>query len=139
MTNAELMQNPDYDETSRIKFSSSILVMSKQMRNLVEQMLELARADNVQCNTVFSSVDFSRLISDATLPFEPIFFEKGLTLHTEIQDGITVNGDPAQLRQVLDILLDNAQNFFCRSDWHADYCYQIQACGLYGVIYPLLQ
>jgi signal transduction histidine kinase len=111
MTNAELMQNPDYDETSRIKFSSSILVMSKQMRNLVEQMLELARADNVQCNTVFSSVDFSRLISDATLPFEPIFFEKGLTLHTEISDGITVNGDPAQLRQVLDILLDNAQKY----------------------------
>lgn len=111
MTNAELMQNPDYDETSRIKFTSSILVMSKQMRNLVEQMLELARADNVQCNTIFSSVDFSRLISDATLPFEPIFFEKGLTLHTEISDGITVNGDPAQLRQVLDILLDNAQKY----------------------------
>ncbi|MDE6983425.1 MAG: HAMP domain-containing histidine kinase [Lachnospiraceae bacterium] len=111
MTNAELMQNPDYDETSRIKFSSSILVMSKQMRNLVEQMLELARADAVQCSTVFSSVDFSRLISDATLPFEPVFFEKGLTLHTEIAAGITVNGAPAQLRQVLDILLDNAQKY----------------------------
>ena len=85
--------------------------MSKQMRDLVEQMLELARADNIQQNTVFSSVDFSRLVSDAMLPFEPIFFEKGLMLDTEISENIMVNGEPSQLRQVLDILLDNAQKY----------------------------
>ena len=62
ITNAELIQNPDYDDTNRATFASNILVMSKQMRNLVEQMLELARADSVQHNTVFSSVDFSRLV-----------------------------------------------------------------------------
>lgn len=111
MTNAELMQNPDYDEISRTTFASSILVMSKQMRNLVEQMLELARADNIQHDVIFSPVNFSQLVSDATLPFEPIFFEKGLTLQTEISDNITITGDPSQLRQVLDILLDNAQKY----------------------------
>ena len=74
MTNAELMQNPDYDEESRRGFSASILVMSKQMRGLVEQMLELARADAVQSGVIFSPVDFSRLVSDAVLPFEPVFF-----------------------------------------------------------------
>lgn len=111
MTNAELMQNPDYDEASRAAFSSSILVMSKQMRSLVEQMLELARADNVRRSVNFSPVDFSRLVLDATLPFEPVFFEKGLSLHTEIAENITVSGDASQLRQVLDILLDNAQKY----------------------------
>ena len=111
MTNAELMQNPDYDEVNKAAFLSSILVMSKQMRHLVEQMLELARADNVQNNVIFSSVDFSRLVSDAILPFEPTFFEKGLVLHTEISENIMVNGDASQLRQVLDILLDNAQKY----------------------------
>ncbi len=111
MTNAELMQNPDYDEKNHASFVSSILVMSKQMRNLVEQMLELARADNIKPDTIFSSVDFSRLVSDATLPFEPVFFEKGLTLQTEISEDILVNGDSSQLRQVLDILLDNAQKY----------------------------
>ncbi len=111
MTNAEFMQNPDYDDTDRTTFASSILVMSRQMRNLVEQMLELARADNVQHNVIFTPVDFSRLVSDAILPFEPIFFEKGLTLHTEISENIMVNGDASQLRQVLDILLDNAQKY----------------------------
>lgn len=76
MTNAELLQNTDYDETSRATFSSSILVMSKQMRNLVEQMLELARADNVRSDKVFSFFDFSQLVLDATLPFEPVFLRK---------------------------------------------------------------
>lgn len=111
MTNAELLQNTDYDEASYSTFSSSILVMSRQMRDLVEQMLELARADNTQSHTVFSSFDLSRLVSDAVLPFEPVFFERGLTLHTNIADNILINGNPSELRQVIDILLDNAQKY----------------------------
>lgn len=111
MTNAELLQNTDYDERNRSTFSASILVMSKQMRDLVEQMLELARADNMQSDKVFSSFDFSQLVLDAILPFEPVFFEKGLTLHTNITDNILINGNPSELRQVLDILLDNAQKY----------------------------
>lgn len=67
--------------------------MSKQMRNLVEQMPELARADTIQTDIVFSSVDFSRLVSDAALPFEPVFFEKGLTLRTELAEDILINGN----------------------------------------------
>ena len=111
MTNAELIQNPEYDNESRVKFCSSILVMAGQMRKLVEQMLELARADNVQAQTLFSQIDLSVLTSDAILPFEPMFFEKDLTLESEIAENILINGDAAQLRQVIDILLDNAQKY----------------------------
>ncbi len=105
MTNAELMQNT---------FSSNILVMAKQMARLVEQMLELAKADNIQSETVFSRVDLSRLVSDAILPFEPVFFEKGLTLYTDITENLWVWGDSLQLRQVFDILLDNAGKYSCQ-------------------------
>ncbi|MCM1344618.1 MAG: HAMP domain-containing histidine kinase [Lachnospiraceae bacterium] len=111
MTNAELIQSPEYDNESRVKFCSSILVMAEQMRKLVEQMLELARADNVQAQTLFSQIDLSVLTSDAILPFEPMFFEKELTLESEIAENILINGDAAQLRQVIDILLDNAQKY----------------------------
>ncbi|MEY8339393.1 HAMP domain-containing sensor histidine kinase [Lachnospiraceae bacterium 62-35] len=113
MTNAELMQNPDYDEENRTTFASSILVMSKQMRSLVEQMLELAHADSIQSDPVFSPVNFSQIVSDAILPFEPIFFEKGLTLQTDIAENVMINGDPSQLHQVVDILLDNAGKYSC--------------------------
>ncbi|MCM1325893.1 MAG: HAMP domain-containing histidine kinase [Bacteroidales bacterium] len=111
MTNAELIQNPEYDNESRTKFCSSILVMTEQMRRLVEQMLELARADNVQTQTLFSQINLSVLISEAILPFEPVFFEKNLVLESEITENILVNGDAAQLRQVVDILLDNARKY----------------------------
>ena len=105
ITNAELMENA---------FSSNILVMAKQMSRLVEQMLELAKADDIQSETVFSQVDLSRLISDAVLPFEPLFFEKHLALYTDIAEDLWVKGDPSQLRQVLDILLDNAGKYSCQ-------------------------
>lgn len=111
MTNAELMQHPDYAEAERRTFSSNILIMSRQMRSLVEQMLELARSDSLRAETVLSPVNFSQLVSDAILPFEPLFFEKGLTLQTQISENIMINGDPSQLRQVLDILLDNAGKY----------------------------
>lgn len=111
MTNAELMQNMEFDEESRVRFSQSILTMSHQMRELVEQMLALARTEQTESSAVYTAVDFSRLVSDGVLPFEPVFFEQGLTMTTEIEEGIGVKGSEAQLRQLLEILLDNAQKY----------------------------
>lgn len=111
MANAELLQNSDQDEDSRAVFSANILTMSRQMRTLVEQMLELARGDDVKSHTVFSSFDLSRLLSGAILPFEPVFFERGLTLHADIAKNILIKGDPDKLRRLLEILLDNAQKY----------------------------
>lgn len=111
MTNAELAQSPDYDEEGRQRFLSSILTMSRQMRGLIEEMLQLAKADQADTKAAFAPVDFSKLTSDALLPFEPIFFEAGLTLSSAISDAIQVTGNDAQLRQVVEILLDNAQKY----------------------------
>lgn len=111
MTNAELLQTPGYDEPSRQQFAGSILTMSRQMRGLVEGLLELARVDTGAANTAFSRLDFSKLISDAVLPFEPIFFEKGMELFCQIDRDIWVRGSTQHLNQLLDILLDNAQKY----------------------------
>lgn len=111
MSNAELLQNPDFDEEHKTQFATSISVMSHQMRNLVEGMLELARTDNGQVKKVFSKVELSCLVSEALLPFEPVFFEKGLELKSDVQQDITLQGSRDHLRQVLDILLDNAAKY----------------------------
>ena len=111
MTNAELLNSPDFDETRRSQFAAHILTMSRQMRQLIEEMLDLARTDSGQANLVLSQVDLSKLVSDAVLPFEPVFFEAGLTLTTDIQEGVTLRGSGQHLRQTADILLDNARKY----------------------------
>ena len=111
MTNAELLQNPDYDEESKERFSQSILKMSGQMRVLTERLLELARSDNGSTKMILEKIDFSRLIEEGLLPFEPVMFEKGLTFESDIEPGININGSRQRLNQLLDILLDNAQKY----------------------------
>ena len=103
--------------------------MSKQMRGLTESLLELARSDNHSKEISFENIDFSALISEAILPFEPLYYEKGLTLSCEIQDNIIVSGDSAQLCRLADILLDNALKYsypqtevVVSLKKHKDYC-----------------
>ena len=88
-----------------------ILATARQMRALVEGLLELARADGGTAEAPMQRVDWSALAEEALLPFEPLLFERGLTLTPCIQPGITVRGREGPLRQVLEILLDNAQKY----------------------------
>ena len=111
LTNAELLQQPGYNEDERARFAGSILTMAKQMRGLVEGLLDLARVDNGVVRTSFAAVDLSALAENALLPFEPVFFEKGLTLESRIEDGIRCQGSESHLRQVMEVLLDNAQKY----------------------------
>lgn len=81
------------------------------MRSLVEGMLELARSDKEQSKQSFTKVDLSELVEDALLPFEPVFFENGLLLESNVASDIHVDGNREQLQQVLEILLDNAAKY----------------------------
>lgn len=111
MTNAELLQSPDFDADSQRQFLDSIVVMARQMRFLVEKMLELARADNQSQRMGLSAVNFSRLSEDAGLSFEGVFYEKGLRIATDITPGVHILGNSEGMQQVLEILLDNAQKY----------------------------
>ncbi len=100
MTNAELLQGPE---------SERILTMSRRMRALVEGLLELARVDNG--NMPFADVDLSALVEEELLPFEPMYFERGLELQSRLEEAVVVRGSDPHLRQVLGILLDNAMKY----------------------------
>lgn len=105
-TNAELLQSQGQGQ-----LTDSILTMARQMRNLVESMLELARVDNGTARMEFRELNLTALTGEALLPFEPLFFEKDLLLTSEIGKGIRAKGSEVHLKQLMDILLDNAMKY----------------------------
>ena len=111
LTNAEMLQEPGHEEAQRQQFSDSILTMSHQMRGLVENLLQLARADCGQTKPERAMLDWSQTLERAVLPFEPMYFEQGLLLESDIEPGVMLAGNEAQLSQVAEILLDNARKY----------------------------
>lgn len=111
MSNAELLQSSEYREEEKLRFSGNIYAVSQQMRRLVDGMLDLARLDKGVAEAGFSQVDLSGLVEEELLPFEPLFFEKGLSLSASVEQGIGIQGSESHLKQVLDILLDNALKY----------------------------
>jgi len=110
MANAELMQSAENTE-EKDRYCGNIFHMSVRMRELVEGMLDLSRVDNGQVKSTFQKLDLSGLVEEALLPFEPMFFESGLNLQSNVERGINVNGNDRYLSQVVHILLDNALKY----------------------------
>lgn len=106
LTNAELLQEEDGG-----RFAANVLTMARQMRELVEGLLELARVDGGIPEAAMERLDFSRLVSEAVLPFEPLFFEAGLTLECQVAPHLEVRGSAQRLRQAAEVLLDNARKY----------------------------
>ena len=111
LTNTELLQSPDFDEAHRQRLTGGVREAAQQMRALVESLLELARAENGQKAAPFAPVDFSAVAENEALFFEAAFFERGLTLKTDVMPALVVNGDAQKLRQAVAVLLDNAQKY----------------------------
>ena len=111
LANAELLGSGKTEEACTQQYVSSIHTMALQMRGLVEGLLNLARLDNGGTRILFEELDLSRLLQISLLPFEPMFFEQGLLLTSTIGETLMVKGNEAHLRQVVDILLDNALKY----------------------------
>lgn len=111
LTNAELLRSPDYGADDKQRFSEHIFSMAVQMRTLVEGLLDLSRADNGSMQLAMERLNFHTLLEQTLCVFEPLYFEHGLTLRSEIANDIRIMGSPAHLTQVIDILLDNALKY----------------------------
>lgn len=92
----------------RIQWVDSTYEEATHMKELVDKLLLLAKTENMSKKNMFTDVDLSDLSMQLALQYEPVAFEQGVMLYTDIDKNIRLNGDSVALNQIIHILLDNA-------------------------------
>ena len=103
-----MMAHKDDTVESQEKWLNSTKEEAEHMSKLVNDLLFLAKSDGEQSPVVFSEVDLSDICESVSLQFEPVAFEKGIRMNSNVQPGVTLQGDGTQLNQLVQIFLDNA-------------------------------
>lgn len=113
ISNADLMEkSPDPGSARNRKRLDHITTEAARMKELVEELLEVARGEaGSRKKTEMTELSLSDLTEDTSLVWEPLFFESGRGLDTEIGENISVRGNGEDLRRALEILLDNAKKY----------------------------
>lgn len=104
-TNAELLQR----EIGSNRWLENIIAENKRSSGLVQNLLTLTRMQEKQA--AHEKVNLSEVVEGVILPFEGVAFEMGHVLNTEIQPGLSVQGNVQQLSSLASILLDNAVHY----------------------------
>lgn len=81
---------------------------AERMKQLIEDLLFLAKSDADNTSPVFTQVDFSDVLWSCLLPFESIAFENNVAMNEQIAPDLKLYGNEGQLKQLIVILLDNA-------------------------------
>lgn len=103
-----LMASGQIVDDKNLRRLDNIRADSRRMKGLVEDLLSLARADAKKEVAAFEPLSMSHLTSCALAGIEPTLFDSGRTLREDITPDLFVCGDAVRLRQLVDILLDNA-------------------------------
>ena len=106
LSNSELLMQQS--ETADAPEVDRIEAAGRRMKDLVQKMLTLARMEDDPNRGAWESMDLSDMVMEGALAFEATAFEKGLTIDENVESGLVVKGNRAQVQSVLECLLDNA-------------------------------
>ena len=99
------------------RWARSTAEEAKHMKGLVEDLLTLARADEQRASgerAAAERVDLSALVDGCALEFDAVAFERGCSIESSLEPGLSVVGDPSQLGRLVRTLLDNATKYAAR-------------------------
>ncbi len=103
-----VLANPEQTVNSQAKWLDYIQIEAKRMNTLVENLLFLAKTDDSKSKVILSRVNLSDIVWGAVLPFESVIFEQNKKLASHIASSLYINGDESHLKELMNILLDNA-------------------------------
>lgn len=112
LSNADmLLHHGLQNDGSTEKRLENIRAESLRMKGLVDDLLDLARSDAGRVKKQLSLISASDVVMDSVLLFEALAFEKQKTLQYQVDQDLYVIGSEHRLKQLLEILLDNAMKY----------------------------
>lgn len=100
----------DHADPQEQKWLRGIRTETEQMTSLITDMLDLAKLDH-GISAVRLETSLNDLMENCLLSYEAVFFEKGVDVAVEATSEVRVFADPAGIRRILVILLDNAVKY----------------------------
>ena len=105
--NAEVLQyKGDGNE-----WTQNIIDQTKHMGKLINQLLVLAKLDEVQEKSEKQEADLKLLLEETIEPFEEVATQKKVTLKLHLEEGVTIRVNREQIAQLVSILTENAAKY----------------------------
>jgi signal transduction histidine kinase len=89
-------------------YARNIVEEIEQLNRIVGDLTTLALADARQLRIERKPVELNDVVRDLMTQTEPLAEERGVALRPDLNGGVRVEADPARVRQLLLILIDNA-------------------------------
>lgn len=112
MANAQLLaeQEPPADRDGA-RWLANIVQEAEEMKKMVEEMLALAKTEAESARKIRSVCNLSDVVIESVLSFEAVFYQGNKELCSSVEEGVCIRGEEEQLRQLMRILLDNAEKY----------------------------
>lgn len=104
------------DDTVRRNALEGIIGESDQLIRTFNALLMISRVEAGSIAAEMTPVELSAISADCAELYEPVADEAGLTLTTEIEPGLTVNGNRELIGQAIFNLIDNAIKYAAEAD-----------------------
>ena len=121
---------------------------ARALQRLIEDILDVSRIVSGSFRLDRRPTQLTSLIADATDGIHPAAEAKSIMVHTELDPGIVVSGDPDRLQQVVGNLLSNAMKFtpqngnvwvrLHRKGDRAEFCVQDSGQGIDHAFLPYI-
>ena len=111
-TNTDVVLSNPYDSIkNQERWLKYIKAETLRMSKLVNELLYIAKSDTNQIKMEMSEFNISNTISSICLIFEPLVFEAGKTLVSDISSRLKYYGDEDRIKQLITILMDNSVKY----------------------------
>ena len=106
-----ILSNSNDTVESQSKWLNYIKNETIRMTKLVNSLLYIAKYYANETKILLKKINLSNIISSICLQYEPLIYENNKKLITNIDNNITIMGDEDKIKQLLNILMDNALKY----------------------------